>query len=116
MPVHQRHADRRIGIEHLLGGNHFDLIGIDIEAKLTQGDLAHGVVGLSQQVEIPFRAIEQGPYTALASRRQLGVGQDPAPQVVPALAENNSWNTGKMSSAEATRRMAKFFLVRTISP
>ncbi len=39
VPVHQRHADRGVGIEHLLGGDHLDLVGIDVEAKLADGDL-----------------------------------------------------------------------------
>ena len=32
--VEQRHADRGIGIQHLLGADHLDLVGIDVEAEL----------------------------------------------------------------------------------
>ena len=46
VPIHQRHADGRIGIQHLLGGDNLDLVGIDVEAEFANGDLAHHVVHL----------------------------------------------------------------------
>ena len=48
VPVHQRHADRGIGVEHLLGGDDLDLIGIDVEPELAEGDLAHRIVDPSR--------------------------------------------------------------------
>jgi hypothetical protein len=58
VPVHQRHADRGVGIEHLLCRDDLDLVGVDIEPELTQRDVTHRIVGLADQIEAPLRAIE----------------------------------------------------------
>ena len=111
MPVHQRHADRGVGIEHLLGGDDLDLVGIDVEAELAQRDLAHRVVDLLDQLESPLRPVEQGAHVALALGELLArvvANWNCLPQAAALSAENSSWNTGKMSSGDATRRMAKF--------
>ena len=57
--IHDRHADRGVGIEHLLGRDDLDLIAIDVEAHLAETDLGNGVVRFIDQVEIPLRAIEE---------------------------------------------------------
>ena len=61
MLVEQRHADRRIGVEHLLGRDDLDLVRIDVEAELVDGDTLDGVVDPSDRVEIPIGPlVEQG--------------------------------------------------------
>ena len=59
VPVHDRHADRGIGVEHLLGRDHLDLVAVDVEAHLAEADLGDGVVGVAQQIEVPLRPGEQ---------------------------------------------------------
>ena len=59
MLVEQRHADRGIGIEHLLGGDDLDLVGIDVEAELAERDLLAGVVHALEHGEIPVGALVQ---------------------------------------------------------
>ena len=111
VPVHQRHADRGIGVEHLLGRDDLDLVGIDVEPDLAQRDLAHRVVDLVDQLEAPLRPVEQGPHVAFALGELLARWWPTANCLLQAAApsaENSSWNTGKMSSGDATRRMAKF--------
>jgi hypothetical protein len=44
MAVHQRQADRGVGIEHLLGGDHLNLDGIDVEAEFIESDPLDRVV------------------------------------------------------------------------
>ena len=36
--IHQRHADRGIGVEHLLGRDDLDLVRVDVEAKVVERD------------------------------------------------------------------------------
>ena len=57
--VEQRHPDRGVGVEHLLGGNHLDLVGIDIEPEFGQRDIFAGIVDALQRPEIPVRSFEQ---------------------------------------------------------
>ena len=57
--VEQRHADRGIGIEHLLGGDDLDLVGIDVEPEFGSRDLLAGIVDALQCREIPVGAFEQ---------------------------------------------------------
>ncbi|MHC2468614.1 hypothetical protein ACVIHD_007626 [Bradyrhizobium embrapense] len=57
--VEQRHADRGIGVEHLLGGDHLDLVGIDVEPEFLARDLFAGIVNPLQRLEIPVGALEQ---------------------------------------------------------
>src|ERR1700722_9163514 len=54
MLIHQRHADRGIGVEHLLEGNHLDLVGVNVELKLVQRNRADRIIGPPQAVEIPI--------------------------------------------------------------
>ena len=56
--VEQGHADRRIGVQHLLGGDDLDLVWIDAQAELVPGDLFAGIMDALQGQEIPIRAIE----------------------------------------------------------
>ncbi len=53
--IAQRHAHRGIGVHHLLGGNHLDLVRIGIQ-RVAFGDAADFAVVLPDQVEGPFRA------------------------------------------------------------
>src|SRR6185437_13092327 len=57
--VHQRQADRGIGIEHLLGGDDLDLVGVDVEPEFAEGDLLDRLVHALQRGEIPVRPLEQ---------------------------------------------------------
>ena len=57
--IHQRHADRGIGVEHLLGGDHLHLHRIDVEPQLLLRHRLDDVVGMRQGSEIPVRAGEQ---------------------------------------------------------
>ena len=54
MPVHQRQADRGIGVEHLLGRDDLDLDRVDVEPQLVERDVLDRVMDLAQLVEIPF--------------------------------------------------------------
>ncbi len=48
MVITQRHADRRVGVHHLLGGDHLNLVGVSVQ-RITFGDPADfPVVGLDQ--------------------------------------------------------------------
>ena len=57
--VEQRHSDRRIDIEHLLGGDDLDLVGIDVQAEFVDGDLLAGIVDALQRGEIPVCTFEK---------------------------------------------------------
>ena len=59
MLVEQRHSDRRVGIEHLFGGDDLDLIGIDVEAEFAKRDLLAGVVHPLEDREVPVGALVQ---------------------------------------------------------
>src|SRR5262245_35195258 len=94
--VEQRHADRGIGIEHLLGGDDLDLVGIDVEPKLAERNLLAGVVHPLQDGEIPVgTAVE--PFAR---------GHDAA-RSFPRRRWNSSWNTGKISLRSLTLRMER---------
>ncbi|MCY1548129.1 hypothetical protein D9M68_842190 [compost metagenome] len=53
--IAQRHADRSVGVHHLLGGDHFDLVGIGIQ-RIAFGEPANFAVIGADQLESPFRA------------------------------------------------------------
>ncbi len=89
MVVHQRHAERGIGVQHLLGRDHLDLVGIDVELEIVQRDLLDRLVGAVERGEIPFRFGEE--IAAHAASVFL----------------NSSRNTGKMSAGLAMRLVAK---------
>lgn len=59
MLVHERHAHRRIGIQHLLGGDDLELIGVYVETEIFERDLLDGIVGARQCLEIPVGTLEQ---------------------------------------------------------
>ena len=59
VPVQQRHANRGVGVEHLLGRDHLDLVGVDVEAHLSNGDVLDRVIDLFEIVEVPLRLLEQ---------------------------------------------------------
>ena len=57
--IEERHARRGIRIQHLLGRDHFDLIGIGIEPHLVHADLAARFVHALDQIEIPIGTFKQ---------------------------------------------------------
>ena len=69
MAVHQRHADRGIGVEHLLGRDDLDLVGIDVEAEIVERDLLDRVIGARQRREVPLGAVEEEAVAAVAALR-----------------------------------------------
>ena len=57
--VEQRHTGRGIGIQHLLGGDDFDLVRIGIETEFAMRDLLAGIMNALELPEIPVGAFEQ---------------------------------------------------------
>ena len=57
--VHQRHADGGIGIEHLLGGDDFELVRIDVEPEFFERDRLDGVIGPRQRLEVPVGTVKK---------------------------------------------------------
>ncbi|MNN13826.1 hypothetical protein D3C81_1268710 [compost metagenome] len=53
--ITQRHTDRGVGVHHLFGGDHFDLVGVRIECVTCRNTTDFAVVGLDQ-LERPFGA------------------------------------------------------------
>src|SRR5262245_3367613 len=94
--VEQRHADRGIGIEHLLRGDDLDLVGIDVEPELAERNLLAGIVHALQDGEIPVGAAVE-PFAR---------GHDAA-RSFPRRRWNSSWNTGKISLRLLTLRMER---------
>src|ERR1700738_190996 len=98
MLVEQGHSDRRVGIEHLLGGDDLDLIRIDVEAEFAERDLLAGVVRPLQDRVIPVGALVQKP----ARWRSHGVARSCDPR-----RWKSSWNTGKISLRLLTLRIER---------
>ncbi len=75
MTVHQRQADRGVSIEHLLGGDHLDLDGIDVEAEFVESDPLDRVVDPAQPGVIPIRTAEERGrgFESHRSRSRVGV-------------------------------------------
>ena len=61
MLVEQRHADRRIGVEHLLGGDDLDLVRVGVEAEFPGRDRLDRVVDALDGPEVPVGALEEEP-------------------------------------------------------
>src|ERR1700747_555666 len=91
MVIHQRHAQGGIGIQHLFGGNDFNLVGIRIELQIAERDFLNRLEYAVQRLERPLRFGKQ-------RRGQTG-----------SCLLNSSWKTGKMSEGLAMRLVAKFF-------
>ena len=72
MLVEQRHAGRGIGIQHLLGGDDLDLVGVDVEPQFGPRDLLAGVMNALQRREIPVGGFVQalGGHGAVFSFRR----------------------------------------------
>ena len=92
--VHQRHAHGRIGVQHLLGGDDLDLVGIDVELQIVERDLLHRLQDAVERLEAPF-----------------GFGEERRSHSAASCFLNSSWKTGKMSTGLAMRLVAKFFQV-----
>ena len=60
MVVTQRHAYRGVGIHHLLGGDHLDLVGVGVQAVDLMGDTADLPVIFADQLEGPLRPAGNG--------------------------------------------------------
>ena len=79
--VEQRHADRGIGVQHLLGGDDLDLVGIDVEPELglraisSQASWMRCRVGKSQSAPSNSRSALRGSWRGL-SPACGGVGTD----------------------------------------
>ena len=52
--IHQRHAQRRIGVEHLLGRDDLDLIGIDVELQFVDRDVLDRLEDAIERLKAPF--------------------------------------------------------------
>ncbi len=59
MAVHQRHPVGGIGIKHLLGGNDFDLVRVDLEAKIIESDFLDRLIDPLHGFEVPVRTFEE---------------------------------------------------------
>ncbi len=59
--IEDRHADRGVGVEHLLGADQLDLVGIGVQAHLADGDLFDRVVGAPDRREVPLAGPEEQP-------------------------------------------------------
>ncbi|CFP62689.1 Uncharacterised protein [Bordetella pertussis] len=92
---------RGIGVEHLLGGDDFDLVGIGVQAVLA-GDLRDRLVVALDQLEGPFRAFRNG--LRAADRMQFAATGD---RIHTVSFLNRSWNTGKISPRSHMRRITK---------
>ena len=57
VPVHLRHSDRCVGVQHLLGGDDLDLVGVNVEPHLADRDFFDGGERLFQEVVVPLRAL-----------------------------------------------------------
>ena len=88
--VEQRHADRGIGVEHLLGADDLDLVGIGIEAEFADRDLFDRIVHALDGAELPVRTLEQRALGPDATAEVVHVS---AP-VVACFFANSSRNTG----------------------
>ena len=85
--VEQRHADGRIGIQHLFGANDLDLVGVNVQAHFPDRDFLDRVVTFLDGGEFPVCAFEQRAFGF--DGRTHGVAAS-----VPTLRENRSRNTG----------------------
>ena len=59
VPVHQRHADRRIGVQHLFGRDDLDLVGVEIQPEIVPRNHLDGIVNIAKRIEGPVGAFEQ---------------------------------------------------------
>nr|GEU28494.1 hypothetical protein [Tanacetum cinerariifolium] len=57
--IRDRHADRRVGVHHLLGRDDLELVGVGVESEVF-GHAADFAVDLLDQFEGPFRLLGQG--------------------------------------------------------
>ena len=89
--VEQRHADRGIGIQHLLGADDLDLVGIDVQAEFVDRDLLDRVVHALDGAELPVGAFEQ---RALGPDAAAEIVHAVSAPVVACFLANSSRNTG----------------------
>ena len=59
VPVHQRHARRGIGVQHLFRRDDLDLVRVKIKPEIFQRDRLDCVIGPADGIECPFAAFEQ---------------------------------------------------------
>ena len=86
--VEQRHADRRIGVEHLLGADHLDLVRIDVEPQFVDRDLLDRVV-MRWMVSKSQSAPSNSRRSALIGRVAHALAAS-----APVFLANSSRNTG----------------------
>ena len=89
--VEQRHADRGIGIQHLLGADDLDLVGIYVQPKLADRDLLDRVMHALDGAELPVRTLEQRTLGPHATTKIVHAVSAP---VVACFLANSSRNTG----------------------
>jgi hypothetical protein len=85
--VEQRHADRRIRVEHLLGGDDLDLVRVDVEAELIDRDPLDRIIDATDGAEVPVRPLVE--EAGLFRCKRHGAALTPA-----LLRSNNSRKTG----------------------
>ena len=101
MIVIKWHADRGISVQHLLGGDHLDLVGVGVEAQFPVRDRLAGIVDPLHHLVIPVGAGEE----QIVSPRRGHAVPCLAPEALPpdvlppeaaptVLRSNNSRNTG----------------------
>ncbi len=61
MAIEERHAGRRVGIQHLFRSDDLDLIWVDIQAEFAERDLLAGVMNALERWKIPVGAVKQQP-------------------------------------------------------
>ena len=87
--VEERHADARIGVEHLLRRDDLDLVPVGVELELAVRDIGDRVVDSADHGEVPVAALEEQRWrgerrgghagsflapTALRSKRRRNTG------------------------------------------
>ena len=85
--VEQRHADRGIGVQHLLGADHLDLVRIDVQAQLVEGDLSRSRRARAGCRELPLGAFEQRPFDSAVHAHSARLPR-PAPLAPEQFAEH----------------------------
>src|SRR5260370_42330035 len=96
MLVEQRHAGRGIGIEHLLRGDHLDLVRIGVEPEFGSRNLLARIVDALQAREIPVGRLAKQSVRGVGHRVQT---------LSPSRRRKSSRNTGKISDLWETLRM-----------
>ena len=104
--VDQRHAVRRVHVEHLLGGDHLDAVLVDVEPKFLVRDLLDRVVAPTDGIEVPVQPLVE-EVGFLRENEAHARSTCFARGALAGRRANSSRNTGKMSRLSLTWRMAR---------